>query len=696
MRRGNAGGGGGSCVTSPGGYEGRLVSTQAPCLMRFIISGAAAPPPSLSSRRYTRATAPRKFIVLLGRGRPERSISSVTRRPALTWPGASTERASGRGETAHLHCVRHPDFCIWELFHLIPLVGGFSRGSPVSPTPSIQRCSIVTFITLIISLTHLAGWSQLSVVLLMALLAQTTHWSAQLALLWLTAATAANSHTLNVLCTRSSLHEYECHTRYLADAALSSSKGCWLRQPEDPRPRSRGAWRGSHPASQGVASSPGMQWRLRALVKGRGTRENATVPSACIVLLLDCPEERRLQGLLQHALQVRHRPYAQDSELAFCVLVELGLPTELSAANLSYNCSKVCSEVQHRFLKITDGSMVCVAGGRQRNIAILCCVVNTALCVSSTSYLELLEAREVRGSKGDTATCMKCVIASTRKAAFSPRHVIVLSSIHKVCKSILNVVDGEPMRVEQGGNGAAPKCLKGGEGTGYPRENSTTCDIVRQDCHIVERFSKFGSTYSGVGARCRLPPLCVVTCPSSWIHVTLTYDFALLRVLECGALSSWCNIPGLVELSLHEAEEYPGSIILAELQKMLKMPSTYYRVSPTTKVHSVWHCISSIKQTGSDAVRNEDIEMSFVLLKKIMSQMSQLILQSSRNTPVLCGGGHCPTGQATMLTAPRLGTDNYAVWGRELSSWPSIHVDSTKTGQRYLRCVGSCIVLLAK
>ncbi|KAJ8881046.1 hypothetical protein PR048_017519 [Dryococelus australis] len=41
------------------------------------------------------------------------------------------------------------DFRKWESCRLMPLVGGFSRGFPVSPTPSFRRRSIFTSITLI-------------------------------------------------------------------------------------------------------------------------------------------------------------------------------------------------------------------------------------------------------------------------------------------------------------------------------------------------------------------------------------------------------------------------------------------------------------------------------------------------------------------------------------------------------------------
>ncbi|KAJ8872387.1 hypothetical protein PR048_025991 [Dryococelus australis] len=44
-----------------------------------------------------------------------------------------------------------PDFRKWESCRTMPLVGGFSRGSPVSPALSLRRCSILTSITLICS-----------------------------------------------------------------------------------------------------------------------------------------------------------------------------------------------------------------------------------------------------------------------------------------------------------------------------------------------------------------------------------------------------------------------------------------------------------------------------------------------------------------------------------------------------------------
>ncbi|KAJ8890621.1 hypothetical protein PR048_010130 [Dryococelus australis] len=42
-----------------------------------------------------------------------------------------------------------PDFCMWELCQTMPLVGGFTLGSLVSPYLSFRHCSILTSITLI-------------------------------------------------------------------------------------------------------------------------------------------------------------------------------------------------------------------------------------------------------------------------------------------------------------------------------------------------------------------------------------------------------------------------------------------------------------------------------------------------------------------------------------------------------------------
>ncbi|KAJ8875127.1 hypothetical protein PR048_023020 [Dryococelus australis] len=42
-----------------------------------------------------------------------------------------------------------PDFRMWESYRKMPLVSGFSRGSPVSPTLTFRHCTILTSVTLI-------------------------------------------------------------------------------------------------------------------------------------------------------------------------------------------------------------------------------------------------------------------------------------------------------------------------------------------------------------------------------------------------------------------------------------------------------------------------------------------------------------------------------------------------------------------
>ncbi|KAJ8878320.1 hypothetical protein PR048_018897 [Dryococelus australis] len=67
------------------------------------------------------------------------------------------------------------------------------------------------------------------------------------------------------------------------------------------------------------------------------------------------------------------------------------------------------------------------------------------------------------------------------------------------------------------------------------------------------------------------------------------------RAHECGALSLWCDLPDLVKLSLHEAEEYPGSRTLAVLQE--KAEVTPARLPPRQN------------QVKSSAVPPPDIRM---------------------------------------------------------------------------------------
>ncbi|KAJ8868535.1 hypothetical protein PR048_030063 [Dryococelus australis] len=58
--------------------------------------------------------------------------------------------ASHQGEPSSIQSlVGSPDFRDWESCRALPLVGGFSRGSPVSPAPSFRRHFIFTSITLV-------------------------------------------------------------------------------------------------------------------------------------------------------------------------------------------------------------------------------------------------------------------------------------------------------------------------------------------------------------------------------------------------------------------------------------------------------------------------------------------------------------------------------------------------------------------
>ncbi|KAJ8874125.1 hypothetical protein PR048_024966 [Dryococelus australis] len=71
---------------------------------------------------------------------PPWSRASVAKRLACSLPTKAKRAQLPAGS---------PDFRMWESCRTMPLVGEFSRGSPVSPALSFRRCSIVTSITLI-------------------------------------------------------------------------------------------------------------------------------------------------------------------------------------------------------------------------------------------------------------------------------------------------------------------------------------------------------------------------------------------------------------------------------------------------------------------------------------------------------------------------------------------------------------------
>ncbi|KAJ8865593.1 hypothetical protein PR048_033113 [Dryococelus australis] len=67
-------------------------------------------------------------------------------------PHSGTHSSSLTAKANRVHSLTgSPDFRKWESCRTMPLVGGFSRGSPVSPAFSIQRLSVFTSITLIAS-----------------------------------------------------------------------------------------------------------------------------------------------------------------------------------------------------------------------------------------------------------------------------------------------------------------------------------------------------------------------------------------------------------------------------------------------------------------------------------------------------------------------------------------------------------------
>ncbi|KAJ8870475.1 hypothetical protein PR048_029497 [Dryococelus australis] len=83
---------------------------------------------------------------------PPRAMATVAERLARTPPTRANRVQSPTGS---------PDFRKWESCRTMPLVGGCSRGSPVSYAPSFRYCSIFTSITLIGSqdLDSLASWA---------------------------------------------------------------------------------------------------------------------------------------------------------------------------------------------------------------------------------------------------------------------------------------------------------------------------------------------------------------------------------------------------------------------------------------------------------------------------------------------------------------------------------------------------------
>ncbi|KAJ8879799.1 hypothetical protein PR048_020407 [Dryococelus australis] len=71
----------------------------------------------------------------------------------ITRKGATVAERLARSPPTNANRIQSPsaslDFRKWELFRMMPFVGGFSQGSPVSSAPSFRLCSIFNSITLI-------------------------------------------------------------------------------------------------------------------------------------------------------------------------------------------------------------------------------------------------------------------------------------------------------------------------------------------------------------------------------------------------------------------------------------------------------------------------------------------------------------------------------------------------------------------
>ncbi|KAJ8882948.1 hypothetical protein PR048_014787 [Dryococelus australis] len=72
----------------------------------------------------------------------------------LVWPDryssfTGTLNLSHQGDPGSIPGRVTPDFRMWESCRTMPMVGVFSRGSPVSPALSLRRCTILTLFTLI-------------------------------------------------------------------------------------------------------------------------------------------------------------------------------------------------------------------------------------------------------------------------------------------------------------------------------------------------------------------------------------------------------------------------------------------------------------------------------------------------------------------------------------------------------------------
>ncbi|KAJ8871096.1 hypothetical protein PR048_027400 [Dryococelus australis] len=123
--------------------------------LNYVRSGVSPPTPCRCAGRGLHSPANHDYSQL--------AVSSLLLTTLLKAQGkgggghgsqAVSPLASHQGEPLSIPGRVTPDFRTWESCRTMPLVGGFSRGSPVFPALSFRRCSILTSVTLIGSQDH--------------------------------------------------------------------------------------------------------------------------------------------------------------------------------------------------------------------------------------------------------------------------------------------------------------------------------------------------------------------------------------------------------------------------------------------------------------------------------------------------------------------------------------------------------------
>ncbi|KAJ8873948.1 hypothetical protein PR048_024787 [Dryococelus australis] len=110
-----------------------------------LIPGGVAPGFSLVGTAPDDATGRRVFSGIFSYKQAIKTKNQIWRRRFPLTSKTENFRAAKRVQSP----AGPPDFRKRESCRTMPLVGGFSRGSPVTPAPSFRRCSIFASITLI-------------------------------------------------------------------------------------------------------------------------------------------------------------------------------------------------------------------------------------------------------------------------------------------------------------------------------------------------------------------------------------------------------------------------------------------------------------------------------------------------------------------------------------------------------------------